>query len=121
VEKLKYAEAVIEQVHAKTIRGGLEWTRRPSMLFADPTPTINVTITFADEGPDSAIWENVIIKHPVGSGSTMVGNPASSKARLYEQITSASMLDQVNEIFRYALLDPRKQEFEAAMKELLGQ
>jgi len=31
------------------------------------------------------------------------------------------MLDQVNEIFRYALLDPRKQEFEAAMKELLGQ
>jgi hypothetical protein len=36
-------------------------------------------------------------------------------------LTSASMLDQVNEIFRYALLDPRKQEFEAAMKELLGQ
>jgi len=47
-------------------------------------------------------------------------NPASSIAGPYELITSPSMLDQVNEIFRCVLLDPRKQEFEAAMKEFLG-
>ena len=119
--KLRYAEAVIEKVHAMTIQGGLEWKCLPGIVSTNPTPTINVMITFADEGPDSAIWESVIVKHPVGRGTTMLSNPASSKTRLYEPITSASTLDQVNEIFRHVLLDPRKQEFEAAMKELLGQ
>jgi len=89
-------------------------------VSADPTRAIYVTISFEDDGPDSAIWESVIIKYPVGDGMMILSNPASSKAGLYELITSASMLDQVNEIFRYVLLDPRKQEFEAAMKEFLG-
>ena len=97
-----------------------KWERGKSKISTDPTPAIYVVTSFADEGPDSAIWESVIIKYPVGNGMMILSNPASSKAGTYEPITSASILDQVNEIFRHVLLDPRKQEFEAAMKELLG-
>ena len=40
-------------------------------------------------------------------------------ARLYEQVTSGKVHDQVNEIFGYVLLEPLKKQFDAAMKELL--
>jgi hypothetical protein len=49
-----------------------------------------------------------MVTHPVGKGMTTMGNPASDKARLYQQIDSAQTLAQVNEIFRHVLLEPRK-------------
>ena len=49
---------------------------------------------------------------------TILGNPASAKARLNQLIESAETLAQVNAIFNHVLLEPRKKEFEAAMKEL---
>jgi hypothetical protein len=61
LEKLKFVESVIELVHSKTLQGGMRWKCDPSWVQADPTSTINVTINFNDEGPDSAIWESVVI------------------------------------------------------------
>jgi hypothetical protein len=121
LETLKFAETVIGQVHAKTLQGGLAWEVDRGRVAAEPTTNIQVTINFDDDGPDSAIWQNVIIKHPVGEGVTILGNPASPKANLFVQVKSGKMLDQINEIFRYVLVEPRKKEFEAAMRELLGE
>jgi hypothetical protein len=120
LETVKFAETVIGQVHAKTLQGGLTWEINRDRVAAEPTPNIRVTINFDDDGPDSAIWQNVMITHPVGVGVTLLGNSASPKAKLFVQVKSGKMLDQINEIFRYVLLEPRKKEFEAAMKELLG-
>lgn len=120
MDKIEYAATVIAAVHAQTIQGKLPWRTNPGMVVAEPTSTIMVMIGFEDDGPDSAVWESVMIKHPVGKGITILGNLASSKSRLYEPITSAQTLAQVNEVFRYVLLEPRKREFEAAMKELGG-
>jgi hypothetical protein len=120
LETLVYAGTVIETVHFKTLQGKLKWEIKPSSIVAEPTSAIYVMIEFRDDGPDSAVWERVMIKHPVGKGATMLGNPDSDKARLCDQIASAGTLDQVNEIFRYVLLGPRKKEFEAAMRALGG-
>jgi hypothetical protein len=121
LETLKFAETVIGQVHAKTLQGCLAWEIARSRVAAEPTSNIQMTINFDDDGPDSAIWQNVMIKNPVGEGVTILGNPASPKAKLFVQVKSGKMLDQINEIFRNAVLEPRKKEFEAAMKELLGE
>lgn len=118
MENLTYAETVIEQVHMKTFRGGLKWRCNRDSVSADPTTAINVSFKFDDDGPDSAIWEYVMITHPVGKDMTMIGNPASPKARFCQIIASGRTLDQANEIFRHILLEPRKKEFEAAMKAL---
>ena len=66
----------------------------------------------------TAVWEYVMITHPVGKGMTMIGNPASEKAQFHRIKASGRTLDQANEIFRHVLLEPRKKEFEAAMKVL---
>lgn len=116
--KLNYVEAVIQQLHNKTIHGELQWESRERSISAQPIPAISVWIYYLDEGPDTAIWDYGMIGHPVGKDMTMVGNPASPKAHLYEIKAAGAMLDQLNEIFRRVLLDPRKMEFEAAMKQL---
>ena len=118
MEKLKYAETAIEQVHIKTFRGDLPWQCSRDRVSADPTPGIRVSIRFDDEGTNSAIWERVVITHPVGEDITMLGNPSSAKSGLCQLIAAGQTLDRVNEIFCYVLLDPREREFEAAMKEL---
>jgi hypothetical protein len=118
LEKLKYAEIVIEEVHSKTIHGGLQWKDNKRSVSAQPIPAIDASIYYTDEGPDAAIWEYVLIGHPVGKDMTMIGNPASPKANLCQLKATGQMLDQVNEIFRQVLLDPRKTEFEAAIKQL---
>jgi hypothetical protein len=112
LQRLKYAETVIEQVHLKTFQCSQDWVR------ANPTPPIGVSIKYQDDGPDAAIWECVLIKHPVGKDSTVIGNPASPKSH-YGLAASGSMLDQLNEICRHVVLDPRQKEFEVAMKQLL--
>ena len=65
LDKLEYVTAVISQVHAKTLQGGLAWkTTLPGLISAEPTPSIYVMINFDDDGPDSAVWESVVVKHP---------------------------------------------------------
>jgi hypothetical protein len=118
LEKLIFVETVIAHVRSKTLEGKLKWKSSVSSITAEPTAAIYVMINFNDDGIDSAIWESVMIKHPVGKGVTALGNPASDKSRLYDPITFTETLNQMNEIFRYVLLEPRKKEFEAAMKEL---
>jgi len=118
LEKLKYAELVIEEVHSKTINGTLQWKDDQGSVSAQPTPAIRVSFSYEDDGPDSAIWEYVLIWHPVGKAMTMVGNPASSRAHLCTLLASGQMLDELNEIFRRVLLDPRKSKFEVAIKQL---
>lgn len=87
-------------------------------MKASPTAAIGVSIKYKDDGPDAAIWEFLLVKHPVGKDSTMIGNPGLAKSLLAKLNASGSMLDQVNEIFRHVVLDPRRKEFEVAMKEL---
>jgi len=118
LEKLKYAETVIEQVHIKTFRDELKWELGRDSISAEPTSAIRIFIKFDDDGPDSAVWEYILVGHPVGKDSTMLGNPVSARARLCSLLASGRTLDQLNDIFRHALLEPRKREFEAAMKEL---
>ena len=118
MEKLKYAELVIEEIYSKTINGTLQWKDDQGSVSAQPTPAIRVSISYEDDGPDAAIWERVFIGHPIGRDMTMVGNPASSRARLSTLMASGQMLDKLNDIFRRVLLDPRKSEFEAAIKQL---
>jgi hypothetical protein len=59
-----------------------------------------------------------MIGHPVGRDMTMIGNPASANAHLCRLTAAGQMLDQLNEIFLRVLLDPRKKQFEAAIKQL---
>ena len=118
MEVLEYAGTVIEQVHIKTLRRDLPWECFLDRISTNPTPTILVSIRFEDYEANSAIWEYVMIKHPVGQGMTMLCNPASAKSRLCELLAAGQTLDRVNEIFRYVLLDPRKEAFRAAMEEL---
>ena len=61
VEKLKYAEIVIEEVHNRTIHGSLEWKDNQDYIAAQPTPAIRVSIAYTDDGPDMATWEHVIL------------------------------------------------------------
>ena len=118
MEKLKYAETVIEQAHSRTCRGELEWIAGRTWIQAKLTPEIQVSIKYKDDGPDSAIWDNVMISHPVGRGLTFVGNPASPDVRYFEFVAVGPTLDRVNEIFRQVFLEPRHQQFEAVMKAL---
>jgi len=118
MEKLTFAETVIERAHYKTLRGELQWKINASSVTVELTPAIYVMFNFDDDGPDSATWESIMIKHPVGKGMTILGNPGGPKARLYDGTIPAETLNQLNEIFRYVLLDPRQKDFEAAMKEL---
>jgi hypothetical protein len=118
LEPLKFAEIVIEQAHKGTLQGRLQWENSPDWVRANPTPAIGVSIKYKDDGPDAAVWEFLLIKHPVGKDSTMVGNPGSATSRIVALTASGPMLDQVNEIFRHVVLNPRKKEFEVAMKQL---
>jgi hypothetical protein len=118
LDPLKYAEIVIEQVHMRTIQGKLQWENSQDWVRANPTPAIGMSIKYQDDGPDAAIWEFALIKHPVGKDSTMIGNPASANSRIVKLNATGSMLDQMNEIFRHVVLDPREKEFEEAMKQL---
>lgn len=118
MEKQKFAEIVIHEIHSKTISGELKWEDHQRSVSAQPIPAISVSIYYLDEGPDTAIWDYAMIGHPVGEDITMIGNPASPKAHLYGIKAGGQMLDQLNEIFRRVLLDPRKAEFEAAIKQL---
>lgn len=121
MEKLKYAEIVIKEVHSRTTQGTLKWEDKNhvSLIAAQPTPAIGVSIRYVDNGPDGATWEYAKITHPVGIDETMIGNPASSRARSAEVLADSDMLEQLNEIFRLVLLDPRQRDFEVAMKQLL--
>jgi hypothetical protein len=94
----------------------LQWEDRGRSITAQPITAIDVSIYYLDEGPDAAIWDYAMIGHPVGKDMTMIGNPASPTAYLYAIKAGGQMLDQLNQIFRRVLLDPRKREFEAAMK-----
>jgi hypothetical protein len=116
LEKIKYAEIVTQEIHSRTIKGQLEWKDDQRSVSARPSPTIQFSIYYADDGPDAATWEHVLITHPVGTAFTMIGNPASPKARLCEIIATGEMLDEINETFRHVLLDPRRAAFETAMK-----
>ena len=118
MEKLKYAEIVIKEAHSRTTHGALKWTNHKSSITAQPTPAISVSIENLDDGPDGATWEYAMITHPVGTARTMIGNPSSPKAHLNAMLADGEMLGQLNEIFRLVLLDPRKRDFEVAMKEL---
>lgn len=118
MEKLKYAETVIKEVHSRTTRGELQWTHNQRSVSAQPTPAIRVSINYVDDGPDAATWEYVVITHPVGTDLTVLGNPSSPKATLFAMSAADEMLDQLNEIFRRILLEPRKSDFEVAMKKL---
>lgn len=116
MEKLNYAEIVIQEIHSRTIKGELEWKCDGRSVSARPSPIIQFSIYYQDDGPDAATWEHVLITHPVGKAFTMIGNPSSPKARLCEIIASGKMLDEINETFRHILLDPRKAAFETAMR-----
>jgi hypothetical protein len=118
LEQLEYAETVIEQVHIRTLRGDLVWECFENRISADPVSSIKVLIRFEDEEVNSAIWEHVLISHPVGKALTMLGNPSSAKAHLNRFLATGQTLDRVNAIFRHVLLEPREKAFEAAMKEL---
>ena len=118
MENVEYAEIVIEQVHKKTFRGDLKWQISGESVRAEPTPAITVSFKFYDDGPDSAVWEYVYVSHPVGKDAVMLGNPASAKARLISTMASERALVQLNDIFRHVALEPRKTQFEDAMKEL---
>jgi hypothetical protein len=111
-------EMVIDQVHEKTFRGDLEWRSSGDSVRAEPTPAIVVGFKFYDDGPDSAVWEYVYVTHPVGKDMTMLGNPASTKTRLIESKASGKTLVKLDDLFRHVLLEPRKKQFEDAMKEL---
>ena len=118
MEKIKYAEIVIKEVHSRTTHGALKWENNQHSITAQPNQAIRVSINYVDDVPDAATWEYVMITHPVGNAMTMIGNPSFSKTRA-ELLADGEMLDQLNEIFRLVLLDPRKREFEVAMKQLL--
>jgi hypothetical protein len=118
LERLEYAKLVIQEVHRRTIHGEFEWKVSERSITAQPTAAIEVSISYLDEGPDAAIWDYIMIGHPVGKGSTMVGNPASPKAEYCQTKAAGQMLDQMNDIFLRVLLDPRKRDFEAAIKQL---
>ncbi len=45
MEKLKYAELVIEEIHSKTINGTLQWKDDQRSVAAQPTPAIRVSIS----------------------------------------------------------------------------
>jgi hypothetical protein len=120
LEKLKYAEDVVDRVHAQTFKGELKWNCNSERILVEPTPNIWMRIDFEDEGPDSAIWKNVMIKHPVGKGVTILGNPDAPKTILFDPTPRGRMLDQVNEIFRHVLLDTRQRQFEDEMDRLHG-
>jgi hypothetical protein len=120
LEQNEYAETVIEHLHRKTFREGLEWQRRDSSVSAQPTPAITVSIHFYDDGPNSALWDYVYMSYPVGKDAAMLWNPASKRARLAPTLASGKTLVQLDEIVRHTLLEPRRKEFEAAMKELQG-
>jgi hypothetical protein len=119
MQLLQFVQEVLEKVHAQTLAGGLKWKCYSDYVIAEPSPTISVKINFEDLGPDSAIWKSVFIKHPVGKGITMLGNPAAGRS-IFDPIPAGRMLDQVNDIFRHVLLDPRRREFEAEMDHLRG-
>ena len=119
MEKIKYAEIVIKEVHSRTTHGALKWENNQHSITAQPTPAIGVSIEYLDDGPDGATWEYVMITHPVGTARTMIGNPSSSKAHLTAMVADGDMLDQLNEIFGLVLLDPRKKDFDIAIKQLL--
>jgi len=80
LEKQKYAEIVIKEIHSGTTHGALPWRKNKILrsISAQPTPAIQVSIRYLDDGPDAAIWEEVAITHPVGNGITLIGNPSSS-------------------------------------------
>ncbi len=118
MDKLKYAEIVIKEVHSKTILGQLQWKDDRRYVRAQPTPSIKVTIEYRDNGPDAATWETVFITYPVGSGETMIGSPSARIPGACDFTAAGEMLDQLNEIFRRVLLDPRKLAFEDEMKKL---
>lgn len=118
MRNLEFAEVVIHEVHSKTISGELKWQDRQRSVIAQPIPTISVSIYYQDDGPDAAIWEHVLIGHPVGKDMTLVGNPAAPKSHLCKLLAAGQMLDHVNDIFRRVLLDPRKADFEAAIRQL---
>jgi len=120
MQLLQFVQEVLEKVHAQTLAGRLKWKCYSDYVIAEPSPTISVKINFEDLGPDSAIWKSVFIKHPVGKGLTMLGNPATAKSHIFDPIPPGPMLDRVNEIFKHVLLIPRQREFEAEMNRLRG-
>lgn len=118
MESVEFFETVIEQVYKRTVSGDLEWKCTQDSVRAEPTGAITVGIKFYDDGPDSAIWEYAYATHPVGKDMTMLGNPDSKKARLIQILASGKTLVQLNDIFNRVLLEPRKRQFEEAIKEL---
>jgi hypothetical protein len=116
--ELEYAEAVIARTHARTLAGELKWQAGTKSITAELINGITFSINYSDEGPDSAAWQYVMIKNPVGEGWTMVTNPTGPTAHLGKLLASGTMLDQINAIFRCALLEPRQKAFAAAMAAL---
>lgn len=115
MEKREYAQAVIAEAHKRTTAGVLKWRVERTFITATLIGKIEILISFADVGPDSAQWEFVSIDSPVSPERTVIRNPEVSKYP--DQVTDAS-LDQMNQIFHQVLLDPRRKEFEEIMKKL---
>lgn len=120
MEKVKYAEIVAADAFKRTRAGNLKWRVERNYIMASVIGTIEVTIHYYDQGPDSAQWEYASISSPVNRDLTIVGNPREPKAKFCEIQAQGVILDQLNQIFLQVLLDPRAQEFEDAMKKLGG-
>ncbi len=117
MQELEYAETVIASACTKSLAKELKWRTNTRSITAELTG-ISISIDFVDDGPDSAIWQYVMIKHPVGEGWTMVSNPAGPTAHLAKNLASGPTLDHVNAIFNLELLEPRQKSFATAIAAL---
>lgn len=83
MERTAYAERVIEKVHHKTLQGELQWRCDKGSISIDPTPRIQATFGFDDDGPEfrnlekcddqTSCWQgdHVIAKSEIIEGETI--------------------------------------------------
>jgi hypothetical protein len=118
MDKSKYAETVIAEAYKRSMAGTLKWRVERNYILAALAAKIEVTIHYFDQGPDSAHWEYATVNSPVNRELTMLGNPQVPKAKYCDIQAKGEVLNQLNQIFRQMLLDPRTRGFESAIKKL---
>ena len=115
-----YADLVVKEVHKRAFSGKLECSIRDRAMTAKLGGPVELTMMFKDKEVDSAEWEFVSIQNPVGIGSTTMGNSAKDKNLSRDISLSPELQKLLDEIFELLVLQPRRKQAAAILKQIIG-